>query len=157
MCLVLMRHFKQRNNHFRGVYKYEYETKIYDVIFRIFYHGLSTALSLLVLHIYLKLYHHTMSRSKIPVSNSVTALEIWLLTCVMLVFLSLAEYSLILWDGVKRRNASHRRLEVGEIILGRVITSRLRPVWTHVEAGGGARCPPTPAPARACITTIRSP
>ena len=53
-------------------------------------------------------------RSKIPVSNSVTALEIWLLTCVMLVFLSLAEYSLILWDGVKRRNDTQRKLEVGE-------------------------------------------
>ena len=47
-------------------------------------------------------------------SNSVTALEIWLLTCVMLVFLSLAEYSLILWDGVKRRNDSQRKLEVGD-------------------------------------------
>ena len=56
----------------------------------------------------------TFLRSKIPVSNSVTALEIWLLTCVMLVFLSLAEYSLILWDGVKRRNDSQRKLEVGD-------------------------------------------
>ena len=56
----------------------------------------------------------TFPRSKIPVSNSVTALEIWLLTCVMLVFLSLAEYSLILWDGVKRRNDSQRKLEVGD-------------------------------------------
>ena len=53
--------------------------------------------------------------SKIPVSNSVTALEIWLLTCVMLVFLSLVEYSVILWDGVKRRQASQRQLEVGLI------------------------------------------
>ena len=57
---------------------------------------------------------HICPRSKIPVSNSVTALEIWLLTCVMLVFLSLAEYSLILWDGVKRRNDTQRKLEVGE-------------------------------------------
>ena len=59
-------------------------------------------------------YHNVSYRSEIPVSNSVTALEIWLLTCVMLVFLSLAEYSLILWDGVKRRNEGQRRLEVGE-------------------------------------------
>ena len=58
--------------------------------------------------------HNVFCRSKIPVSNSVTALEIWLLTCVMLVFLSLAEYSLILWEGVKRRNEGQRKLEVGE-------------------------------------------
>jgi len=42
--------------------------------------------------------------SKIPVSNSVTALEIWLLACVILVFFSLLEYSIILWDGAKKIN-----------------------------------------------------
>ena len=46
-------------------------------------------------------------------SNTVTALEVWLLACMLLVFLSLVEYSVILWDGVKRRQASQRQLEVG--------------------------------------------
>ena len=44
-------------------------------------------------------------RSKIPVSNSVTAMELWLLACVILVFFSLLEYSVILWEGVKKRKA----------------------------------------------------
>ena len=52
-------------------------------------------------------------RSKIPVSNSVTALELWLLACVILVFFSLLEYSVILWEGVKKRKATNMRLQVG--------------------------------------------
>ena len=52
-------------------------------------------------------------RSKIPVSNSVTAMELWLLACVILVFFSLLEYSVILWEGVKKRKASNMRLQVG--------------------------------------------
>ena len=39
-------------------------------------------------------------------------MELWLLACVMLVFLSLLEYSIILWDGVKKRNATNLRLQV---------------------------------------------
>ena len=39
-------------------------------------------------------------------------MELWLLACVMLVFLSLLEYSIILWDGVKKRNAANLRLQV---------------------------------------------
>ena len=54
-----------------------------------------------------------MFRTRIPVSNTVTALEVWLLACMLLVFLSLVEYSVILWDGVKRRQASQTQLEVG--------------------------------------------
>ena len=35
-------------------------------------------------------------RTRIPVSNTVTALEVWLLACMLLVFLSLVEYAVIL-------------------------------------------------------------
>ena len=34
--------------------------------------------------------------TRIPVSNTVTALEVWLLACMLLVFLSLVEYAVIL-------------------------------------------------------------
>ena len=37
-----------------------------------------------------------MFRTRIPVSNTVTALEVWLLACMLLVFLSLVEYAVIL-------------------------------------------------------------
>ena len=37
-----------------------------------------------------------MSRTRIPVSNAVTAMEVWLLACMLLVFLSLVEYAIIL-------------------------------------------------------------
>ena len=60
---------------------------------------------------YISSHHHL--RSKIPVSNSVTAMELWLLACVILVFFSLLEYSIILWEGVKKRKASNLRLQVG--------------------------------------------
>jgi hypothetical protein len=35
-------------------------------------------------------------RTRIPVSNTVTALEVWLLACMLLVFLTLMEYAVIL-------------------------------------------------------------
>ena len=43
-------------------------------------------------------------RARIPVSNAVTAMEVWLLACMMLVFLSLVEYTIIL-----RRIVTHNR------------------------------------------------
>ena len=43
-------------------------------------------------------------RARIPVSNAVTAMEVWLLACMMLVFFSLVEYTIILKKGV-----SHNR------------------------------------------------
>ena len=45
-----------------------------------------------------------LSRARIPVSNAVTAMEVWLLACMMLVFFSLVEYTVIL-----RRNVAHNR------------------------------------------------
>merc|ERR1711953_1281871 len=42
--------------------------------------------------------------TRIPVSNTVTALEVWLLACMLLVFLSLVEYAVIL-----RRIVLYRR------------------------------------------------
>ena len=39
-------------------------------------------------------------------------MELWLLACVILVFFSLLEYSVILWEGVKKRKASNLRLQV---------------------------------------------
>ena len=35
-------------------------------------------------------------RTRIPVSNAVTAMEVWLLACMLLVFLSLVQYAVIL-------------------------------------------------------------
>ena len=43
-------------------------------------------------------------RTRIPVSNTVTALEVWLLACMLLVFLSLVEYAVIL-----RKIVIHKR------------------------------------------------
>ena len=43
-------------------------------------------------------------RARIPVSNAVTAMEVWLLACMMLVFFSLVEYTVIL-----RRSVAHNR------------------------------------------------
>ena len=48
------------------------------------------------------------------------------MTCVMLVFLSLVEYSIILWDGVKRRTEKQLRLEVSLIIFMIFLTSLLQ-------------------------------
>ena len=45
-----------------------------------------------------------LSSARIPVSNAVTAMEVWLLACMMLVFFSLVEYTVIL-----RRNVAHNR------------------------------------------------
>merc|ERR1719510_1721812 len=42
--------------------------------------------------------------TRIPVSNAVTAMEVWLLACMLLVFLSLVEYAIIL-----RRIVIHQR------------------------------------------------
>merc|ERR1719350_972730 len=42
--------------------------------------------------------------TRIPVSNAVTAMEVWLLACMLLVFLSLVEYAIIL-----RRIVMHQR------------------------------------------------
>jgi len=42
--------------------------------------------------------------ARIPVSNAVTAMEVWLLACMMLVFFSLVEYTIIL-----RRSVAHNR------------------------------------------------
>merc|ERR1719317_1424982 len=42
--------------------------------------------------------------ARIPVSNAVTAMEVWLLACMLLVFLSLVEYAIIL-----RRIVLHQR------------------------------------------------
>ena len=50
-------------------------------------------------------------RSRIPVSNSVTAIEIWLLACILLVFLTLVEYAVILREGVRRRTLKHKQLQ----------------------------------------------
>merc|ERR1719350_295926 len=45
--------------------------------------------------------------TRIPVSNAVTAMEVWLLACMLLVFLSLVEYAVIL----RRIVLHHRHLE----------------------------------------------
>merc|ERR1719410_1108285 len=42
--------------------------------------------------------------ARIPVSNAVTAMEVWLLACMMLVFFSLVEYTIIL-----RKSVTHNR------------------------------------------------
>ena len=50
------------------------------------------------------------SRTRIPVSNAVTAMEVWLLACMLLVFLSLVEYAIILRKiVVHQRNIERRR------------------------------------------------
>merc|ERR1719397_1026568 len=43
--------------------------------------------------------------TRIPISNAVTAMEVWLLACMLLVFLSLVEYTIIL-----RRSVNHNRI-----------------------------------------------
>lgn len=43
--------------------------------------------------------------ARIPVSNAVTAMEVWLLACMMLVFFSLVEYTIIL-----RKSVHHNRV-----------------------------------------------
>merc|ERR1719474_129768 len=49
--------------------------------------------------------------ARIPVSNAVTAMEVWLLACMLLVFLSLVEYAVILRRIVlhHRHHERHRR------------------------------------------------
>jgi len=48
--------------------------------------------------------------TRIPVSNAVTAMEVWLLACMLLVFLSLVEYAIILRKIViHQRNIERRR------------------------------------------------
>merc|ERR1719474_2248757 len=48
--------------------------------------------------------------TRIPVSNAVTAMEVWLLACMLLVFLSLVEYAIILRKiVVHQRNIERRR------------------------------------------------
>merc|ERR1719397_1492841 len=50
--------------------------------------------------------------TRIPVSNAVTAMEVWLLACMLLVFLSLVEYAIILRRIViHQRNLERRRRE----------------------------------------------
>ena len=39
-------------------------------------------------------------RARIPVANSITAMEVWLLACIVLVFLTLVEYAVILREEV---------------------------------------------------------
>ena len=51
-------------------------------------------------------------RTRIPVSNTVTALEVWLLACMLLVFLSLVEYAVILRQIVLYKRWGHCRLEL---------------------------------------------
>ena len=41
-------------------------------------------------------FHQNFFRARIPVASAVTALEIWLLACILLVFGALAEYAFIL-------------------------------------------------------------
>ena len=50
-----------------------------------------------------------LSRARIPVASQVTALEIWLLACILLVFGALAEYAFILRQ-VINLTRQHRRL-----------------------------------------------
>ena len=45
-------------------------------------------------------------------SNTVTALEVWLLACMLLVFLSLVEYAVILRQIVLYKRWGHYRLEL---------------------------------------------
>ena len=46
-----------------------------------------------------------MFRARIPVANSITAMEVWLLACIILVFLTLVEYAVILREEViSKRN-----------------------------------------------------
>ena len=40
-----------------------------------------------------------------------TAIEIWLLACILLVFLTLVEYAVILREGVRRRTLKHKQLQ----------------------------------------------
>ena len=40
-----------------------------------------------------------------------TALEIWLLACILLVFLTLVEYAVILREGVRRRTIKCKQLQ----------------------------------------------
>ena len=59
---------------------------------------------------YFALYSHFLySRARIPVASQVTALEIWLLACILLVFGALAEYAFILRQ-VINLTRQHRRL-----------------------------------------------
>jgi hypothetical protein len=58
------------------------------------------------------------SRARIPVASQVTALEIWLLACILLVFGALAEYAFILRQVInlsrqQRRNRHRAALEQG--------------------------------------------
>jgi len=51
--------------------------------------------------------------ARIPVSNAVTAMEVWLLACMLLVFLSLVEYTVILRKIVTHnRNLERRKIEL---------------------------------------------
>ena len=54
--------------------------------------------------------------TRIPVSNTVTALEVWLLACMLLVFLSLVEYAVIL-----RQIVIYKRWEISICVGGREI------------------------------------
>jgi len=47
--------------------------------------------------------------ARIPVSNAVTAMEVWLLACMLLVFLSLVEYTIILRKSVKHNRSIEKR------------------------------------------------
>ena len=48
------------------------------------------------------------SRARIPVASQVTALEIWLLACILLVFGALAEYAFILRQVIKLSRQQQR-------------------------------------------------
>ena len=50
-------------------------------------------------------FNPPISSARIPVSNAVTAMEVWLLACMMLVFFSLVEYTIIL-----RKSVQHNRV-----------------------------------------------
>ena len=62
-------------------------------------------LSVWTVSCHLALAEIIMFRARIPVSNAVTAMEVWLLACMMLVFFSLVEYTIIL-----RKSVHHNRV-----------------------------------------------
>ena len=62
-------------------------------------------------------------RSKIPVANSITAMEVWLLACIVLVFLTLVEYAVILREAVLSKRQKKKNIEPGHDYLKRENTN----------------------------------
>ena len=84
-------------------------------------HFFSICMYVIRSHVNLQNFHFHCFRARIPVSNAVTAMEVWLLACMMLVFFSLVEYTIILKKGVSH----NRNLE------------RIKKETTYIKASNG--------------------